>query len=107
MKDLWRPLYPTNNISSSSSFFFFTQGKLKNEKELVKQLEIQIKDLTKKNDDLKSENEGIRIAAQLSSEEQSQSMINSHQEEIASLQHIYQGVKLWCFFLVLYSEGYG
>ncbi|XP_066921151.1 rab GTPase-binding effector protein 1-like [Clytia hemisphaerica] len=66
------------------------EGKLKNEKEVVKQLEIQTKDLTKKNEDLKSENEGIRIAAQLSSEEQSQSMINSHQEEIASLQHIYQ-----------------
>jgi len=55
--------------------------------------EIQLKDVTKKNSDLKSEIEGVQIAAQLNNEEQISSMKNEHQEEIASLQHIYQGKK--------------
>jgi len=42
---------------------------------------------------LKSEIEGVQIAAQLNNEEQISSMKNEHQEEIASLQHIYQGKK--------------
>lgn len=66
------------------------EEKLKAEKESSKQLEIQLRDLTKKNDDLRSEIEGVRIAAQLSNEEQLSSIKRGHQEEIASLQHIYQ-----------------
>ena len=71
--------------------FFLNLGQVKQEKELTKELQLQVKDLTKKNLDLESEIEGVRIASQLNVEEQTESIKISHQEEIASLKHIYHG----------------
>ena len=67
---------------------------MKQEKELTKELEVQVKELTRKNLDLKSEIEGVRTASQLNTEEQTESIKSAHQEEIASLQHIYQGKRI-------------
>lgn len=58
---------------------------------MTKGLQLQVQDLTKKNLDLKSEIEGVRTASQLNTEERTESIQAAHQEEIASLQHIYQG----------------
>lgn len=80
-------------------------GQLKNQKELTKQLEVQVKDLTRKNDDLKSEIEGVRTAAQLTNEterEQLVSLKQSHQEEIASLHHIYNGNLVFLVYSIIY-----
>ena len=66
-------------------------GQVKQEKELTKGLQLQVQDLTKKNLDLKSEIEGVRTASQLNTEERTQSIQAKHQQEIASLQLVYQG----------------
>ncbi|XP_057295276.1 rab GTPase-binding effector protein 1-like isoform X4 [Hydractinia symbiolongicarpus] len=66
---------------------------LKSEKALTSQLELQVTNLAKQINDLKSENEGIRAAAQLSEESKEEEFVAlkvKHQEEIASLQHIWQ-----------------
>lgn len=61
---------------------------------MTSQLGLQVTNLAKQINDLKSENEGIRAAAQLSEESKEEEFIAlkvKHQEEIASLQHIWQG----------------
>lgn len=69
------------------------ENQLNNEKENSRQLEIQLKDLTKQVHDCKVENEGIRIAVQISEEakqEEYMSIRAKHEEEVASIQHIFK-----------------
>ena len=67
---------------------------LKRERELTKEMELQINDLNARIEKLQADNEGIKTAAQLS-EESKQDEFNAlrlkYQEEIASLSRILQG----------------
>lgn len=69
------------------------ENQLNNEKETSRQLEIQVKELTRQVDTQKGENEGIRIAAKISEEAKQEEFANlktQHDEEIASMQHIWK-----------------
>jgi len=69
------------------------ENQLNNEKENTRQLDIQVKELVRQVDALKSENEGIRIVAKISEEakqEEFQNLKSKHDEEIASMQHIWK-----------------
>lgn len=69
------------------------ENQLNNEKENSRQLEIQVKELTRQVDHYKAEMEGVRIAAKISEEAKQEEYANirtKHEEEIASMQHIWK-----------------
>lgn len=69
------------------------ENQLNNEKETSRQLEIQVKELTRQIDSVRSENEGVQIAAKISEEAKQEEYANldaKHQEELASMQHIWK-----------------
>ena len=69
------------------------ENQFNNEKETSRQLEIQVQELTRQVDEVKSEIEGVRIAAKISEEAKQEEYANlnaKHQEELASMQHIWK-----------------